>query len=198
MNAPNTKPMMPKLLDVLPASIRDTVLVEVTKIAHSIATNSHDDAAIFIYDYLEAGKAQAAEAIDLWMHLIKTGQHTGSQSVYEAVQKLIAKVDCDIYPVIYATSIELDPTGQLLNEYTMIRRNLDVELQRIRDSNKTPNPKPKTQRDLEKQQYLGAMEDFGHNVTVWADQIIEVVSPAVLDLNDDLYNCLKDTAMIPA
>ncbi|NDY84429.1 hypothetical protein G3I67_14445 [Orrella sp. NBD-18] len=198
MKNPQSKPMLPKLLDKLPSSIRDTVLVEVTKIAHSIATNSHDEAAILIFDYLEAGKAQAAEAIELWKYLIKTGQPTGSQSAYKSVQNDIANVDCKIYSAIYAASIELDTTGQLYNEYTMIRRILDEELERIRDTYKTTYPKPKAQLESEKRQYLSAMEKFTHNVTAFADQIIEELSPAVLNLNNNLENCLQDSAMNPA
>ena len=177
MKNPESKPKLPVWLDTLSSSIREALLPEVGKIAHTLISKGSDEAAILIFDYLEAGKAQAADAIDQWKHLIKTGQHTGSQSVYKSVQNDIAKVDCDIYSAIYTASIELDTTSQLLAEYTKFRTDLDRELQKIRDNNKTTFPKPKAQLDSEKQLYLAEMEKFAQNVTAWADQIIEELSP---------------------
>lgn len=184
IGGPETKPNLPEWLNMLPNKTKEAVAHEIAKIAHTLLTKGYDEAAIYIYDYLQSAKAQAAEAIKGWRRLIETGEHSGAKSIFDAAQKLIAKVDCDAYSASYAASIEFDTSGQILNEYFGFRTNLDMDLQKIRDDNKQTYPKSLLQRNAEKQQYLSAMEKFAQNVTAWADQIIEDLSLEALTLTE--------------
>lgn len=173
MGEPETKPNLPEWLNMLSNRTKEAVVHEIAKITHALLTKGCDEAAIFIYDCLQYAKFEAANAIVQWKYLIKTGKHSGAQSIFDAVQKLIAKVDCAAYSACYAASIEFDTLGQILTEYVTFRTELDRDLQKIKDGNKQTYPKSVLQRNAEKQEYLSAIEKFAQNVTAWADQIIE-------------------------
>ena len=53
MGEPATAPQLPELLENLSSPVRESMAIELTKIAHTLATKGCDEAAIYIYDYLE-------------------------------------------------------------------------------------------------------------------------------------------------